>query len=50
MIDNRLYAYMAELLKRVPMSLVRYKYNQINWEGRLVGIVGSRGVGKSTMV
>ena len=50
MIDNRLYAYMAELLKRVPMSLVRYKYDQINWEGRLVGIVGPRGVGKSTMV
>ena len=50
MIDNRLYAYMSELLKQTPMSLVRYKYDQINWEGRLVGIVGPRGVGKSTMV
>ena len=50
MIDNRLYAYMLELLKRTPMALKRYKYDQINWNGRLLGIVGPRGVGKSTMI
>ena len=50
MIDNRLYEYMTELLKRTPLDLVRYKYDEINWKGRLVGITGPRGVGKSTMV
>lgn len=50
MIDNRLYEYMAALMKRVPMTLIRYMYERINWNGRLVGIIGPRGVGKSTMV
>ena len=50
MIDNKLYEYMAELLKRTPLDFIRYKYDEINWNGRLVGIVGPRGVGKSTMV
>ena len=50
MIDNRLYEYMTEMLGRTPLDFVRYKYDEINWEGRLVGIVGPRGVGKSTMV
>lgn len=50
MIDNRLYEHMNELLRHTPMSIIRYKYNEINWEARLTGIVGPRGVGKSTMV
>ena len=41
---------MAELLKRTPLDFIRYKYDEINWNGRLVGIVGPRGVGKSTMI
>lgn len=45
MIDNKLYEYMTELLKRTPLDFVRYKYDEINWNGRLVGIVGPRGVG-----
>lgn len=50
MIDNKLYEYMTELLKRTPLDFIRYKYDEINWNGRLVGIIGARGVGKSTMV
>jgi len=50
MIDNKLYEYMTELLKCTPIDFVRYKYDEINWDGRLVGIIGPRGVGKSTMV
>lgn len=50
MIDNRLYEYMNELLRRTPLHFVRYKYDEINWNSRLIGIVGPRGVGKSTMV
>ena len=50
MIDNKLYEYMAELLKRTPLDFIRYKYDEINWNGRFIGIVGPRGVGKSTMI
>ncbi len=41
---------MTEQLKRTPLEFVRYKYSEVNWESRLVGIVGPRGVGKSTML
>ncbi len=41
-IDNKLYEYMTELLKRTPIDFVRYKYDEINWDGRLVGIIGPR--------
>lgn len=50
MIDDSLYAYMNEILSRIPLEFYRYKYNQIDWDSRLVGITGPRGVGKSTMV
>ncbi len=41
MIDNKLYEYMAELLKRTPLDFIRYKYDEINWNGRLIGMVGT---------
>ncbi len=50
MIDNKLYEYMQALLRHTPTEFTRYKYNEINWGSRLVGITGPRGVGKSTMV
>ena len=50
MIDNSLYSYMEELLETTPTEFYRYKYDEVDWEGRLTGIVGPRGVGKSTMV
>ena len=50
MIDNILYEYMEEMLNQTPTSFHRYKYKDIDWEGRLTGIVGPRGVGKSTMM
>lgn len=50
MIDNKLYEYMSELLRQTPMEFVRYKYGEIEWNDRMVGIVGPRGVGKSTMI
>lgn len=28
----------------------RYLYDKVNWNGRLVGILGARGVGKTTMI
>lgn len=50
MIEMKLYEYMRELLKQTPTTFVRYKYNDISWDSRLVGILGPRGIGKSTMI
>jgi hypothetical protein len=50
MIDNTLIAYMEEMLRQTPTDFVRYMSNRIDWDSRLVGIVGPRGVGKSTML
>ena len=38
------------LISRVDTSFVRYLHNQINWKSRLVSILGSRGVGKTTLL
>lgn len=50
MIDNTLIAYMEEMLRQTPNDFVRYMADRIDWDSRLVGIVGPRGVGKSTML
>jgi len=50
MVDITLYENMRELLKLTPTTFYRYKYNDIDWNGRLTGIVGPRGIGKSTMM
>lgn len=41
---------MREMLKHTPDKFHRYLYDSISWESRLVGILGSKGVGKSTMI
>lgn len=38
------------LLKHVSTKHIRTLYNEISWHTRLVGIKGSRGVGKTTMM
>ncbi len=48
--DLSLNAYMLEMLRSTPSAFVRYKYTEIDWNSRMVGITGPRGVGKSTMV
>ena len=50
MIDIKLVEYMREELKRTPMKFRRYMYDKVLWNDRMVGILGPRGVGKSTMV
>ncbi len=45
MIELKLYEYMRELLKQTPTTFVRYKYDDISWDSRLVGILGPRGIG-----
>lgn len=50
MIDSSLIEYMEVMLRQTPRSFMRYAYSDINWNNRLIGIVGARGVGKSTLV
>lgn len=50
MVDNSLYSIMEEQLRLTPTSFRRYLYADVDWNGRLTGIVGPRGVGKSTMM
>lgn len=47
---EQLFEYFRRKLREVPTDLIRYKYNEIGWEGRAFGLVGPRGVGKSTML
>ena len=50
MISKSLYNYMELMLRNTPDKFTRYINADINWESRLIGITGPRGVGKSTML
>ena len=50
MIDISLINFMEERLKDVSVRFHRYMFDRINWNSRLVGLTGPRGVGKSTMM
>ena len=47
---EQLYNAYSQLIKRVDTDFVRYMYGQIRWAGRMLGLVGPRGVGKTTMI
>lgn len=49
-IVQSLFEYSNQLINRVETSFIRYLYNEINWQNRLIGIIGPRGVGKTTLV
>lgn len=42
--------FMEAQLKQTASTFHRYMYSKISWESRMFGLVGPRGVGKSTMV
>ena len=50
MLDNILFSQTEELLNTVPTSFHRYIVDEIDWSIQMIGIVGPRGVGKSTMI
>lgn len=50
MTESSLISYMRDLLALTPTKFHRYLYDEINWESRLIGILGARGVGKSTLI
>lgn len=48
--DISLIEFMENQLKQTTSTFHRYIYNQLSWESRMFGLVGPRGVGKSTMI
>lgn len=48
--DISLVEFMESQLRQTTSTFHRYMYDQISWESRMFGLVGPRGVGKSTMI
>ncbi len=46
---DRLYETMQRLLANTVSPFHRYTYDRINWDNRMLGLVGPRGVGKTTL-
>lgn len=46
---DRLQENFDKLLSMTDTSFVRYKHDEINWQSRMFGLVGPRGVGKTTL-
>lgn len=47
---DRLFKAYGRLLAETDMSFIRYVYDNINWDNRLIVIKGAKGVGKTTML
>lgn len=47
---DKLVGYSTKVLNNVTLVFKRYLWDQIDWNQRLIGITGPRGVGKTTLV
>jgi hypothetical protein len=47
---DSLFEYSNQLIARVDTAFIRYSYHRMNWQNRLIGLIGPRGVGKTTLV
>lgn len=47
---DSLFQYSNQLIAQVDVTFTRYAYHKINWQNRLLGLIGPRGVGKTTLV
>jgi predicted AAA+ superfamily ATPase len=47
---EKLFEQFKKLLRETDTSFFRYIYSEINWKNRMIGLVGPRGVGKTTLV
>jgi len=47
--DN-LFEHSNKLIREADTGFFRYMYDAINWQSRMIGIIGPRGVGKTTLV
>lgn len=47
---EKLYSSYNKLLNEIHVDFHRYMYAKINWEAKMIGITGPRGIGKTTMI
>jgi len=47
---DRLQEHFNKLLSETSTEFYRYIYDHINWESRMIGLTGPRGVGKTTLI
>jgi predicted AAA+ superfamily ATPase len=45
-----LFQYSNQLIANADITFTRYAYAKINWENRMLGLIGPRGIGKTTLV
>ena len=47
---DKLSEYSNKLIKEADTGFLRYMYDEINWQSRMIGLIGPRGVGKTTLI
>ena len=47
---NKLFEYSNKLTSEVNTNFFRYMYDEINWNNRMICLIGPRGVGKTTLI
>lgn len=47
---EKLFEYSNRLINETDTKFLRYMHNEINWNNRMIGLIGPRGVGKTTLV
>lgn len=47
---EEIFNYSTSIIKSIKTEFERYLFKQINWESRLIEILGGRGVGKTTLM
>lgn len=47
---DKLQSHFNKLLQNTNSDFHRYMYDKINWNNQMIGIIGPRGVGKTTMI
>ena len=47
---DKLYEHFNTLLRETNTDFFRYIYSEINWNSRMIGLTGPRGVGKTTLL
>src|SRR5690554_7037197 len=47
---EQLFVIFRKLVKETDTSFLRYKHADINWNNRMIGLTGPRGVGKTTLI
>ncbi|NDV65522.1 ATP-binding protein [Bacteroides sp. 224] len=47
---DKLFEYSHKLIKGTDTRFLRYMYDEINWQSRMIGLTGPRGVGKTTLI